>query len=738
MLAAGATEGSIQPWYLDGESQEAEGALDAQAPNAHLVKNHGAVMVPGPGRCQLTYNQVRRAVWGIQQKIRSTRLADVEAVAVLHRAMTDAPLAESIHQPEVMAAYVQVADAPVPGTDSAQVKAEREFLAGYDEQGPRGTVLTGKGELVPQLLPVEVAAEDPWDCSALPSKIEGWSPTNVYVGAVKESQTTGAASYSWIDNTVKFARVFTTASAYTTSGFFLRLAKVGTLTTGEITIRIYAGDPTGAQVTLVTGTISVLEVSAAGTVFLPFGGSASALANATVHTLEATTTCPLTAGNYLYFTRLTTGGAAGDQDWLYTGGAWVAQGTNRADFVMADNSDGGKFFVRADANLSALGAGGVKGAAIATTDTMTVSWGATLTMNASAAFLQARTGDNVIWASGITYSAPITTYRYGSYIVNGGVTLTFTGNATAASSGLLSNPTTADTSSKSCSLTINGNGSPAIFTNAAGAYSATQRYCINWVYGFFGTMGTWQLNYPSTATSLFAFSLPPTAAYTTASSHNLGTVSHLTGNIGAIYATLFTHTVAAARTIPVTIESVTIDASAQATAIAAPATYFTQYGNASATDNAAFTVKAHKFIGSATQLSAVYRTMLRLPAGGTLYSAALRDDPATDIRPTTVVPTGLAVVPGTIPGSIYATFTNVAAYAAGDVFLFYCNGVLFERISKVEYLAAGGAVISPPLMAADWNLTAAATSDNFVLSAPCAPLAIAVPTWGPGELSGVH
>jgi len=385
-----------------------------------------------------------------------------------------------------------------------------------------------------------------------------------------------------------------------------------------------------------------------------------------------------------------------------------------------------------DTDTTLLAFEALTGHVITVGDKIHVHHGATLEVNASRPYLIVKCGETAAGDPGIGN-------RRGNIIFDAGYTNTLDGNATATNSGLKSNPATFGVETKSNTLAILGTtGSPTIFTNSTGAYGATKRYLIDWTYGLFGTMGTWQLNYPSTATSLFAFSLPPTAAYTTASSHNLGTVSHLTGNIGAIYATLFTHTVAIARTIPVTIESVTIDASAQATAIAAPATYFTQYGNASATDNAAFTVKAHKFIGSAAQLSAVYRTLLRLPAGGTLYSAALRDDPATDIRPTTVVPTGLAVVPGTIPGSIYATFTNVAAYAAADVFLFYCNGVLFERISKVEYLAAGGAVISPPLMAADWNLTAAATSDNFVLSAPCAPLAIAVPTWGPGELSGVH
>lgn len=737
--AEGVAEGCINPWYRDGEMDEADGARDIAKKRGHLAKNHG------DGK--LTYNQVRRVVWGVEQKRDSKALADIEAVALIRKVMAEGPLGASIDRPDVTAAYVRLADAPAPTP-----KGEAALLAFYGAEARDAsrqilvTTRTGKTiketfpldsaswyrgldddgkplyvgdeeyictewKTVTTLLPDEVAKQDPWSIDGIPEKIPGWSPTDAYVGVRQDYFITGATNYNWQDNTVKPARTFTAGANYTAASFAFHMITTGTVPLGEITCKLYAGTPAAPGATLIEGTFSSAEIGAANWPWL--GGSTTAAALGTVYTLELSTTCVLDGTNYIQLRYQAGGGVAGDQNWVYSGGVWSSN-ADRFNFCVMDNSDGGKLLVRADSNYSSLAT--VKGAALHSTDTITVTMGATLTMDANSAFLQARTGDVCYGNTAAGYGAQITGYRYGNFIFSAGFTCAFTGNATQTNSGLLSNPISADTSSKGSTLTINGTAAnPVVLTNSVGAANINNKWCVQAQYGFItATHYQFKYNY-----SVAIYGQAASGRTTMPSSLMDGDWDNAV--IGSVFL----------------------------------------WGPGAAHDaDMAFTVRRLSFSVPAGGYVIIFNGVSyawRLTAGGSVEVSELKMTPANNTSnwrsyspsasdgaspvychngryslvnnwSTKVAPTGLALADAATGGELTLTWTNAASYAAGDKLVVY--NASDDAVLGIFEATAGTGTIGGLTDDQEYTVYAKATSDNYVYSTASANSNVATPTRG--------
>jgi hypothetical protein len=119
----------------------------------------------------------------------------------------------------------------------------------------------------------------------------------------------------------------------------------------------------------------------------------------------------------------------------------------------------------------------LKGSAPASTDNIYIYNGATLTVESALSILKIYLGQTSSGAAGANN-------RYGILTVNGGVTITFAGNATATNSGIQVNPTSADASSRGCQLNINGTPlSNVVLTNSTDALNTNNKWTITGTYG---------------------------------------------------------------------------------------------------------------------------------------------------------------------------------------------------------------------------------------------------------------
>lgn len=299
-------------------------------PNAHKVSNHCVGV--------LTYDDMQAIKYYANKEKDSTSLLKFQAAQDLKNVIAAMPLGyafkdgtplQSLDGSLLTAAklaerFQTICPVPVPKVSEKYLEAGYEVLI-EDRPAPLGTV-------------EEVEANDPYkDCRD--AKVPGWTPTNCYVGMVKDTQVTVTTAINWQNNADKHAMVFTTGSAYTVSAGCFNMKATGVLT-GELNLRICAGDPTGAMVTLASGIINLAELPLAN-VWIWISLATSALANATVYTLELTTTATLDVANYITLYSNAAGGGAGNQRWLYTAGAWAAQGASRLGFATSDNTNMG-------------------------------------------------------------------------------------------------------------------------------------------------------------------------------------------------------------------------------------------------------------------------------------------------------------------------------------------------------------------------------------------------------------
>ena len=385
---------------------------------------------------------------------------------------------------------------------------------------------------------------------------------------------------------------------------------------------------------------------------------------------------------------------------------------------MANSYAGGNFNV--DTSVSISGLVTLKGSAIASADKIYVYNAAVLTIDQSFACTLISLGE-------MSSGAASDGQRRGDITLSADATTTWAGAATATNSGLKISPASAPgTAGESKSCTINLAGHTWTHTNSAGAFSATARYCLNLVYGVLGTTGTWAINYPSTATigaNAFTLLLPATSAYTTASSLNMGTVTSITG--ATTVSSVFGCTLASVtRAIPIIIEDLTIDQSANATARTGVGFWYPANGVAE-NDNASITIKRWKVICSSTVQSYLYIMSLYALAGTTIYGKNLSWD-ITDIRPTTLVPTTLTVTDKGTSGELSVTWANAGSYVSGDKVYLYNSAD--NSIVGIFDATVGSGTIGGLTDGSPYTLYAKASSDNYVFSAASANATAATPT----------
>jgi hypothetical protein len=429
--------------------------------------------------CGQPYDLVRMfAVAEYKLKRDGGEVFQVAALARLRERMKVEPLGHSVAiDPIVLADWKELVTArPMPLGDNLR------YLAADN----------AKIQTIIKTTTIEAKALDP-EFTTL-QEVPGWTPTNAYVGTAQITNTsaTGAGTRVFRNDTGtsrKIGQQLTgTVGGFTLGAVALSIHKheaaAGNLN-GELTLHVADGATVGEGANQVAYVISAFEVPVTTSVYLHFGGAAKALAaTPAVYNFWLEYSGTTDANNYFHIDYNTQ--YAGGDGYDYDGAAWNAMSQD-LKMYLCDTADGGKGVIRADTDMATF-ATNCKGAAWATTDTYTVTMGATLTRSTNITVLQGRQGDTVTGAQAYAVQGAIgvasATYRYGYEVVNAGVTVTWTGNVTATNSGYIQNPTTADTSSKSCRITPNGaSGNAVTFTSGNDTYNDNTRWSWNAYYG---------------------------------------------------------------------------------------------------------------------------------------------------------------------------------------------------------------------------------------------------------------
>jgi len=444
--------------------------------NAHLVKNHCVAT--------LTYDDFQALRYYIDQHKDSTSLKKFQAAADLNAVKAVMPWGEAFRDgapvlgldgklltaKKLADAFLELCPVPVPKICEQHLEDGYEVLI-QDRQ--------------PQLKTVEeVAKNDPYkECGH--AKVSGWSPNNAYVGAVQVYYGAGSGTYQ-VTATTKVGQSFTTVGAFNVRSIGALVYHNDSSTpSGELVCELREGSTIGSGSLLASGRISVAELWLSSNKYTWIGIQA-ALAGATAYNIVWWLDGTVTTGG-IQFRGNAAGTYAGGNAATYAAGAWTDAPAADLQFAVADDSNGGFYIARVDANSADLfGASGPKGAAVHSSDVCTITMGATLTRNGDHQLAGIRFGDTVQGSAMNTpaFGAQAALYRYGYEVLNAGVTATWTGAASTSQQGWYMNPTSADTSSKSCRLTFNGTAaSPITCTNSTNSNNASYRWTLYNGYG---------------------------------------------------------------------------------------------------------------------------------------------------------------------------------------------------------------------------------------------------------------
>jgi len=361
-----------------------------------------------------------------------------------------------------------------------------------------------------------------------------------------------------------------------------------------------------------------------------------------------------------------------------------------------------------DANVADLIA--LKGGAPDADDKIYVYNGATLTVEQNLACLLISLGET-------SAGAATDGQRRGNLTVNAGVTVTFTGAADGLNSGVKSNPASAPGTaleSKSNTLSILGTAaSPTLFDNSVGAPNASYRYLLRMKYGIFGTMGHYTIsNTYGNFSGINALLIPSSDTYTTATEHDLGSPTFVTGQIGAAHFNAIMLATDQACSLDVTVGDAVLTGGTTTTA--KNLTLFYPSGGLNAYTGT-FTWRSLKVTSAPAASSNV---LLWILSPGNAVTRYMRSGQlsAADIRPTTTVPAGLAVAnpSPTADGELVVTWTNAASYAAGDKVVVY--NAADDSVLGILDATLGTGRISGLTNGTAYTVYAKATSDNYVFS----------------------
>lgn len=365
-----------------------------------------------------------------------------------------------------------------------------------------------------------------------------------------------------------------------------------------------------------------------------------------------------------------------------------------------------------DTSTNVAGLTALKGSAPDSADKMYVYNAATFTVEGALACLLISLGET-------SAGAATDGQRRGNITVDAGVTITFTGNATATNSGIKSDPASAPGTaleSKSNTITINGTAAnPVVMINSTGAFDAAKRFCLNIVYGTI-TSTNLTLSYPSQASAGTAVILPNSATYQTGTCSFDGTIWN-TGNLAA-NCYLFGHSSAATISSNLSLGAGTINGAANTTANRVMILYVS--GVSISQGSSATITQAGWMLIPGAAANSDFPLVRVLAAAGTNYYARAFALSQTDCRPTTTAPTGLAIADRGNGSGGLATISNIAAYANADEIVVTASDgtTVIGRATKTEYTANSG-VICPnvTLGSARTGDKCFATSDLYVVSA---------------------
>jgi hypothetical protein len=367
-----------------------------------------------------------------------------------------------------------------------------------------------------------------------------------------------------------------------------------------------------------------------------------------------------------------------------------------------------------DTSINKAGLDSLKGGGgLAAGDKIYYFNGATVTLDASCAFLFASAGEK---SSGAATDGQ----RYGSITASAGVTITFDGNATATNSGIKASPASAPGTageSKNISTSFPGtSGSHIVFTNAGGALATGQRWILNLVYGSKNFQYCdFQYSYG------YAMTCGMASAASNASKHyvNYCTTTQL-GTTGGLLGCAST----GQNNIPLDARFNTMNVAANAQT-------------------------AMVFLGTLAQTTGFYidtsgSSMTGTPGGGVLafvmgnqsYLAQMKTG-YDDIRPTVVVPANLTFT-DLQDGTVKITVSNIASVASTDLLvIFDASNNKRMTISRARYeasldrKAANMGIIAGVPLSAMTGWYAQYTSDYNTFSASSTAASTVTPTFLP-------
>jgi hypothetical protein len=362
---------------------------------------------------------------------------------------------------------------------------------------------------------------------------------------------------------------------------------------------------------------------------------------------------------------------------------------------MANSYSAPSFNVDTSTNLAGLEA--IKGGAIASTDNIYIYNGATVTCEKSFSVLKIVLGQTSGGAAGAGG-------RYGLVVFSAGITCTFTGAGGNGNSGVVANPTSADTSSKNCEVIANGTQeSPVTFTNSLGAQNTNYRWTFWLIYG--STTMTWPV-FRYYFQYIF-YSLPYSSSLTT---KPMVVTDASVGPIGITGVFVYTGASGVSVSTSFDLRRWTIDCSA-----ACGITIF-----AFAAQNMGYTTGFYVDMSGFRLIN--YNAQLFRPFEGAVSSGlnagSFRLGNA-NIRPTTIVPTSIVAGDTTFGKTLSLTIGNVASYADADFFEVATEaGTMIARFSKARYVAQGNIGYTTPVLTNGiaYRVKVRASSDNNTFS----------------------
>ncbi len=453
------------------------------------------------------------------------------------------------------------------------------------------------------------------------------------------------------------------ASGYHTA-FRLRLLKTGS-PTGNIWIKVYAAgaNPTAGTLLATSNNVDVSTVATGYTLFvLP---SILAKTSATQYYIVLDGDYTVSATNYISWYRNTSSSYASGTAWTFDGSTWTSQASADMSLVAFDNADGGYFDLNTSVNVSTLRTT-IKGAAIASSDTILVYNGATLTQDENMTLLIGQAGKSV-GATGTTVADASSGQRSGNITVNPGINTSFLGSATNTSSGFSSVLTATDSTSKNSTLTIGTpTGAACTLNNVDNTLDTNKRWMINWPNG--------QVKiYKSTC--LNSWGNPITCTGAAALTANAPVVNDCTLNCNTANSAL------------ITLGSV-LDLACDFRRNAFNNTINSSWYGIGSTSTVPATggsidYAGSTFSGSAATVAGSYPVVLK---GGVVSFYANGKIAFDAIAPTQIIPTNLTFT-DMQDGTVKVETGNIASYGASDrIFIYNASNVAVGSFSKTMYL----------------------------------------------------